>query len=88
MRLFKRDDAIDYKATRKLSDDIVYIPCYGDTAAGQYSGNVEFGYGRIAGLSFGNSELYEHVGKDKHCAYCGNVNAPDARNCCGCQHAI
>ena len=25
---------------------------------------------------------------DKHCAYCGNVNAPDARKCCGCQHAI
>ena len=25
---------------------------------------------------------------DKTCAYCGNVNAPDARKCCGCQHAI
>ena len=45
-------------------------------------------YAKDAGLSFGNSELYEHVGKDKTCAYCGNVNAPDARNCRGCQHAI
>ena len=25
---------------------------------------------------------------DKTCAYCGSVNAPDARKCCGCQHAI
>ena len=24
----------------------------------------------------------------KTCEYCGSVNAPDARRCCGCQHAI
>ena len=55
---------------------------------GTYNDHIPQGIVSTAGLSFGNSELYEHVGKDKHCPYCGNVNAPDARRCCGCQHAI
>ena len=30
----------------------------------------------------------KNIIKDKVCEYCGSVNAPDARRCCGCQHAI
>jgi len=65
-------------------DSNVLIGHYmGDRPTGDYNDLVS-----TAGLSFGNSELYEHVGKDKTCQYCGNVNAPDARKCCGCQHAM
>jgi len=35
-----------------------------------------------------NYRPVEQVSQDKICAYCGNANAPDARKCCGCQHAI
>ena len=48
-----------------------------------YRNYAILGPGQFIPVNF-DSKKYEQ----KHCAYCGNVNAPDARSCCGCQHAI
>ena len=77
-----------------LRTDEQFIPaCDGTLFAGQY----------IIGYDMGDRPMGEYVDyipqridserfadtvTSKTCEYCGSVNAPDARRCCGCQHAI